>query len=241
MDNLRVPSDVTVTNDNYMDILNTPSVSSSEKIYDFADLYSESEELELYNSVSEYIKNTKIDVGIVTTRNLSGFSISDYAYNFYDYNDFSEEGVIFIIYVGGDEDEIFMGNSGKTNGDVFSIYSDSRINAILSYTYKDIESGNYYTATSNYIKIIDGFYTKDRGSNYKVDSNGNIIKTIPWIEVLILSITLTFIIVFIFICKLKNNSKDSLNSILDKKLDTSTLIIKTNSDNLVDTIVSNVK
>ena len=43
-DNLLVPEDVTVTSNNINDILKTPAVFSSEKIYDFADLYTDNEE-----------------------------------------------------------------------------------------------------------------------------------------------------------------------------------------------------
>jgi uncharacterized protein len=238
---MRVPSDVTVDSNNYNDILNTPSVSSSEKIYDFADLYTDSEEKDLFSYISDYIKNTNIDVCIVTTNNLNGFGISDYAYNFYDYNDFLEEGVVFVISVANTEPEIFMGNSGKSDGDVFTIYSDSRINQTLAYVYKDIASGNYYTASLNYIKILDGFYSKDRGGNYRVDEDGNIVKEIPWIEIVILALAITFIIVLIFIYKLTNNGKFSYKNILEEKLNSKTLMVKNNGDVLIDSVITKEK
>src|SRR5574344_564031 len=98
-----VPKDVVVDENNINNILNTPAVSSSEKVYDYADLLTDDEEKKLVTNINEYISNSIIDVAIVTTNNLNGYSISDYAYNFYDYNDFMSDGVVFVIKVGGSE------------------------------------------------------------------------------------------------------------------------------------------
>ena len=43
-DDLRINSWITVTEENKDNILNTPSVNEEEKIYDFADLYTDEEE-----------------------------------------------------------------------------------------------------------------------------------------------------------------------------------------------------
>ena len=84
-DNLLVPSDVVVDSNNINNIMKTPSVSSSEKLYDFADLLTDSEEEKLVKRINKYVNSSTIDVAIVTTNDLLGFSIDDYAYNFYDY------------------------------------------------------------------------------------------------------------------------------------------------------------
>ena len=68
------------------------------------------------------------------------------------------------------------------------------------YVYKDIAGGSYYKAVDDYIKILDGFYRMNDG-NYKVDKEGRVVKSIPWIEIVVLSVALTFIIVVIlFLC-----------------------------------------
>ena len=92
-----VPADVLVREDNIQDIMKTPAVSASEKIYDYADLYSEQQEKDLFKKITDFIDESKIDVAIVTTNNQNGYGIRDYAYNFYDYNDFKIEGIIFVI------------------------------------------------------------------------------------------------------------------------------------------------
>lgn len=231
-DNLMVPNDVAVTEENKRDILNTPAVNSDEKIYDYADLYTDSEEKKIYKRLKEYTKSTKIDAIIVTTRKLNGFNISDYAYNFYDYNDFKTNGVIFVIYLSNDV-EIYMGNSGSKNSKVFKVYTDKRINETLAYTYKYIGKGEYYTGTDKYISILEGFYKLEVNGNYRVNEDGKVVKTIPWIEMIILSVAISFIVLMALYYKLKDNNKIIVKDNLDGKLDNSTLMVKVEKDELV--------
>lgn len=228
-DNLYLPKDVIVTDENYDSILKTPAVSSKEKIYDFADLFSEEEESSLYEKINDYIDYSNFDLAIITVDDIGDKSISDFAYNFYDYNDFLDDGVVFVIYKHPSDPEIFMGNSGKSDSKTFKIYSDYRINAILSYVYSDIEQGNYYSASVNYIKILKGFYEKENG-DYKVDDDGNLVKRIPWIEIIVLSLSLTFIVVVFFIYGIKNSNKNNYKDYLDEVLDNNTLIVRKDID-----------
>ena len=66
--NLMVPSDVRVTDENKNDILKTPAVSAKEKVYDYADLYTDEEEKELFSIISHYIGSSEYDSALVTTK-----------------------------------------------------------------------------------------------------------------------------------------------------------------------------
>jgi len=237
-DNLLVPKDVLVDETMIDSILVTPAVSSGEKVYDYANLLSDDEEKKIYEKLDEYIKRSKIDAIVVTTNDLGGKTLGDYTYNFYDYNEFMDDGVIFVIYMNQKNPEIYMGNSGKKDGNAFSIYTDIRINQTLEYVYKYIIDGNYYDAVNNYIKIVSGFYELDRHGDYRVNEEGEIVHNIPWVEIVILSLALTFIIVILAFSKY--HKKNNLKS-LEEKLDTSTLKVLTESDNLTNTIVSDKK
>lgn len=230
---LLIPDDVVVDSNNIGDILNTPAVSSKEKIYDYAEIFSKDQEEYLYERLTNYINNSKIDGIIITTRDLGGYSINQYTYNFYDYNDFADEGVAFIIYLGDNEPKIFMGNSGPRDGKVFSLYNEERIKQILEYVYQDIKIGNYYSATENYIKIIDGFYNLDRNGNYRLNTNGNIVRIVPWFEVSLLAATLTFIIIMLLIFKL--NTKSMVSYGLDDNINNSTMMVRLLEDTLIET------
>lgn len=239
-DNLRVPSDVVVDNNNIDNIMKTPSIKAKEKIYDFAYLLTDSEEQELYKSIKEYIDYTKIDCVIVTTRDLAGFTINEYTYNFYDYNNFKTDGVIFVIYMNNGKPEIFMGNSGNRDGKVFSIYNDYRIKETLKYVYeKNLRNNDYYNACDNYLKLIKAFYNIDsKGSgDYRVGEDGNLEKNIPWIELIILSLALTFVVIMVMMYALglfkKTKNIDNFESYINKK----TMKVKKLDEDLVDTIV----
>ncbi|MBQ6323981.1 MAG: TPM domain-containing protein [Bacilli bacterium] len=228
-DNLYLPDDVEVTSKNINNILSTPAVNSSEKIYDYADLFSVEEEISLYEDVNNYINNSKMDLVIVTVADLGGKELEDYAYNFYDYNDFLDEGIVFVIHKEKDTSNLFMGNSGNKGSKIFNIYTDARINETLSYIYEDIKKEEYYSATRNYIKIVNGFYEKN-SSSYKLDENGNFIKIIPWFELIIISLSLTFVIVMLLFFKTKNSLKTKYSDYLKSKIDDGSLIIRTDLD-----------
>lgn len=232
-DNLRVPKDVIVSENNINDIIATPSVKSSEKIYDFADVLTKSEEKKLYNNITQYISDSKYDAVIVTTNNLCGFSISNYTYNFYDYNDFSDEGIIFVIYLNGSDPEIFMGNSGDQDSKIFTLYNQQMINSSLRYLYENsISKGNYFEACNNYIKIIEGFYAKNSTGNFKVNDEGKIVKSIPFIEIGVISVALTFIIMVLLVTGFKNK-KILVKENVDNYLNKNTMVVKNEYDKLL--------
>ncbi len=236
-----VPADVLVREDNIQDIMKTPAVSASEKIYDYADLYSEQQEKDLFKKITEFIDESKIDVAIVTTNNQNGYGIRDYAYNFYDYNDFKIEGIIFVISLEGPEPEIYMGNSGDSTGRVFSTYTGVRIGQILKYVYQDISIGHYYSATSNFVKIIKGFYDIDRNGDYTVGEDGQVIRILPWTEIVILTIALSFIVIFSCFLQIRSNNRIHNKSDIGSLIDDTTLVVKLNSDNYIESVLQKKK
>lgn len=232
-DNLIVPNDVIVDSSNINAILKTPAVSSMEKIYDYANLYSDKEEKKLFQQISQYIEKTNIDAVLVTTKNLNGFSLSDYAYHFYDYNDFKNSGVIFVVYIDNLEPHVFMGS----NGLAASIYSDVYIQQVLKYFIKDAKSKNYYEATGDYYRILDELYKGD--GEYRVNSKGEVVKIVPWIEIVIIAISLSFIVTFMILSLLKRKRKKFFRNLFVEKLNNDTLMVKLESDDLIDTLVNN--
>ena len=165
--NLLLPKDVVVTDDNLQHILNTPAVDSKEKVYDFADVLSDPEEEKILKSIKKFIKSSGYDSVVVTTNNLNGYKMTDYSYNFYDYNDFKDNGLIFVIFVNESNPEIFMTtNSLSTDADVYKIYNkDDRVKQTLAYVYKDVQNKEYYSAVDKYLTVVQGFYDLEKGSN----------------------------------------------------------------------------
>ena len=215
--------------------LKIPIVSSEDKIYDYLNLLSKQDMNNLKNKIDDFVKETKIDIAIVITNELYDLSINEYSNNFYDYNNFLDEGVVFVIYLNEKEPEIYMGNNGDKSSKIFNIYNDKRIKQILTYIYKDIESENYSKAINDYITILDGFY-RLAGENYKVSQNGKIVKIIPWLEISVNAVCLTFILIILLISRFYGKKK-IIN--YQAKIDYNSLMIKTEYDKLISNKVSN--
>lgn len=163
----RVADWVQITDSNKDAILNTPSVDASEKVYDFADLLTDSEEQDIYYQVQEFIMENDMDLAIVTIDSNNKGSQAEYADDFYDYNDFgvgsSRDGVLFLIDM--QYRQIYM----STTGDAIKMYNDSRISSIMDEIYLYMSDGDYYSGVSSFID--EASYYADLGyPDYGSDS-----------------------------------------------------------------------
>lgn len=218
-DNLMVPNDVIVNNKTIEDIMKTPSVDSKEKIYDFLNILSSSEKDEIYQDILEFQKMSKLDCVIVLTDSLNGFDINQYAYHFYDYNDFSNEGIIFVV-ATMDNKKIFMGNNGDRRSVVYSTYTDNRIQDILKNVYTNIKIDNYYQAFKDYMHFVKDYYESSNDvSNENLVKKNNSFDFVVLVELVIISLSLTFIITLLLYNKIKKNV---VNNHL-QKIDSSTM------------------
>ena len=227
--NLLLPSDVDMTKISVDAVMRVPAVDAKAKIYDFADLLTDAEESQIYIQLNEFTNNTGLDAVIVTTSDLAGFAMSDYTYNFYDYNDFKDNGIAFVIYVSEDTRSIYMGNNGPRNSEVFTAYTDSRVASILKYVYQNhIQKNDYVGACESFIKLADGFYIKSFGT-YHVTDGGDVVKTFPWVSIVIITVFVSFIIVVLVISKFQKHEK-KVDTTLKKAIQTSSMIVKCEYD-----------
>lgn len=179
---------VTVTDQNRDNILKTPAVDASEKVYDFADLFTPSEEEQLYSKISQYIDSYDLDLVVVTINENNKFSPTIYADDFYDYNDFGigrdRDGVLLLIDM--QYRQIYM----STCGSAIKMYTDAKIDSVMDAVYTYMSSADYYEGVSNYIQIISDDAAKfgNRIINYVIYA-------------MIGSFVITFIVMFILIRK----------------------------------------
>ena len=84
------------------------------RIADWAELLTEEEEAELSDKLDEISERQQVDIVVVTVDSLEGESPSDYADDFYDYNDygFGEErdGILFLLSM--EERDWYISTSG---------------------------------------------------------------------------------------------------------------------------------
>lgn len=149
-----------VTSSNKINVLTTPFVDANEKIYDYADILTDSEEIELKSLIDQYVSKTNMDLVILSTDlAYSDYLLEDYAADFYDYNDF---GINFDYYSGS----ILIINMNSYNrfyniytfGNAIRYYSDSRLENILDNIYYDIADASYFNGFKKFISEETTYY-----------------------------------------------------------------------------------
>lgn len=233
-DNLLISSDITVTSQNLDNILNTPAIDASEKIYDFADLLTPSEEEEIYQQVNQFINKTNFDLAIVTINDNNKLSAMEYADDFYDYNDFGTDaeysGILFLIDM--DTREIYMSTTGKA----IAMYSDSRIDMTLDAIYQEFSERHYMQGITKFVTIIENYDTmglpSNKDSKYAISDTGEIYREFPWLIVLGAPLAITIIVIGIMIHK---NKLVRVATSSREYLDKDSLKMRVVSDRLIST------
>ncbi len=168
---------------------NTPVVDATKKIYDYANLITKDEEEVLYNKVQEFINKYDMDMAIVTINSNPKSSSMAYADDFYDYNNFgkgtNKTGLLFLIDMQNRNMWI------STTGDAINIYTDSRINTILDYTYDKISNEDYNGCAEQFIDKASYFANKGL-------TGGSKVVTVP--KMICNSLIFAGIVTIVFIC-----------------------------------------
>lgn len=196
-DNLGVPSYIQVTEDNKDDILSTPLVDSSLKVYDFADTFSEDEKNDLYDKVTEFIEKYNMDMVIVTINENPKSSAKAYAQDFYDYNTFgtndTHDGILFLIDFSVRNVQIV------TTGYAIQVYSDLRIDSILDDVFEYMSS-DYYEAALAFVESASTYAELGPGSGGSPKLTGlDKLRVLPWMGILIFAVISTIIVVGIIV------------------------------------------
>lgn len=156
---LKVPKKIKYKSSMEHNVLLTPSVNANEKIYDFAELLTEEEEKQLYDKVKEFLANTNLDLAIVTINTNVKNSTQEYADDFYDYNDFSIDGLAFVIDM---QNRIFY---ISTAGKAMLYYDDYRIEYILSALDQEMYNHEYFNACNTLISQLTEYYDSGFSDN----------------------------------------------------------------------------
>ena len=194
--NYLIPSDVRVTESNRERILNTPAINSNEKVYDFAELLSSTEEDNLYKQIKSFVDGTELDFAVVTIKENNKGSAQTYAHDFYDFNYFAGNGLLFLIDM--DTRTIYM----VTKGSAVDLFPNSRMEPILGNVYKKVSDGKYYDACSTFLTSISAFVDigeVQADEDVVVNEDGTISKDLHIGEVLIFALVGTVVVILIMI------------------------------------------
>lgn len=223
---LKVPKKIKYKSSMEHNVLLTPSVNANEKIYDFAELLTEEEEKQLYDKVKEFLANTNLDLAIVTINTNVKDSTQEYAADFYDYNDFSIDGLAFVIDM---QNRIFY---ISTAGKAMLYYDDYRIEYILSALDQEMYNHEYFNACNTLISQLTEYYDSgfsDNADKYVIVGT-QIYRKTPYLLLSIIAVVSATIGTLILALrnkkvKLASNSNDYFdNKAFEKTKDTKELI-----------------
>ncbi len=175
-EDLLLPKGIEATNENLSNIMMTPAVDAKEKIYDFGEILTTTEEQKLYEEIVNYINQTNMDIAIVTVKYNNKHNVQTYAEDFYDYNNFgvgkSRDGILYVIDM--DLQQIYLTATGKA----IRTYSDKRYNTMLDNAFQYVANGDYYGSCSSLIKSALSYSKIDstEDDSYVINEDGTVVK-----------------------------------------------------------------
>jgi len=135
-------------------------VDTSIKVYDYADLFSDSEEASLSDQANDILERQNIDIAIVTTDDVGRKSSIQYADDFYDYNDFGygsrKSGLLLLINM--QDREVWISTAGEAMG----LFNNSSIVRIIDEMYDYLDDDDYYSAGVRFLSSADEHISSER-------------------------------------------------------------------------------
>lgn len=186
MQDLGVHKKWNITDSNKGNVLRTPYVDATKKIYDYAEILTPEEETKLKEKIGAFIEHTHMDMVILTIDMpyTNDAQNEDYAADFYDYNDF---GLDFKNYDG----VLLLRNAWSTDpyfnvytfGEAQLYFDYDRCENMLDHIYSYFVNKQYLSGMELFISDFTNYY--DRGialPDYYVDDMGYIHKkyTVPY-------------------------------------------------------------
>ena len=169
------------------------------KIYDYAQILNDKEEKDLKKSVDKYIKKYNIDMVLVTIKHYNQNTLEEYMELFYNTNKFgigdNKDGIMFTIDLKNDDIGI------KTFGITNDLYSENELNKILT---KVNKKDNTKDKLSTFIKYSNKYIDEYDSDTFDDD----VLISVDWIGITIISFILSTLVVFIGLLKSKNKSSN---------------------------------
>ncbi|WP_010282112.1 TPM domain-containing protein [Bacillus timonensis] len=154
----------------------TGAFANGESIFDQANLFSDTEKVELQEQASRLSEQFQMDITIVTTNDSEGKSARQYASDFYDSHEFgygqTEDGVLYLIDMDNREVYIF------TRDRIVDYFPDVTVEEILDHVYPYLTEEAFGESAKAFLADLE--MTMDKGipegsssSDGYVPSEGN--------------------------------------------------------------------
>ena len=180
MENYGVHKKWKITEKNISNVMKTPYVDSSLKIYDYANILTIEEETKVKSLIDEYIEKTGMDMVFVSINMPYAIDYENekYAADFYDYNDFGlsnkDYSGVILLRNAYEKDPYF---NVYTFGEGQLYYDYDRCESMLDDIYPYFKSNSYLKGLELFISDFSNYY--DSGvalENYYIDEYGQLHK-----------------------------------------------------------------
>lgn len=104
---------------------------------DQAELFSQEEEQELTSRIGELTADWHMDFVVVTTEDAEGKTSEEYADDYYDYNGYADDGVLYLIDL--DNGSVWISTKGK----MIRYLTDARVDAVIDAGYENLKDKDY--------------------------------------------------------------------------------------------------
>ena len=115
----------------------TSKVNFTDKVYDFANLLTDSEKTSIQKEIDRAVQNTKLEIVVLTVNNNLGYSQRRLADDFYDYGGFGDTGILLLVDMQARE--IYI----STAGIAVLYFNDTVIETILDDIAGNASAGDY--------------------------------------------------------------------------------------------------
>lgn len=174
------------------------------RLYDLADILTDSEETALLEKLDEVSLRQKMDVVILTVNDIEDYdSAADYADYIYDSCNYgygqNQDGILLLISMENHDWAISTGGYGIT------AFTDAGLDYIESQIKDDLSDGNYAEAFDTYVTLCDTFIEQARtGTPYDKNNLPRKPLSIIWIPI---SIGIGIILALIIVGTMKDELK----------------------------------
>ncbi|THE10031.1 TPM domain-containing protein [Bacillus timonensis] len=131
----------------------TAAFANTEFVFDQANLFSETELVELQEQASKLTEQFQMDIRIVTTNNSEGKSARQYASDFYDSHGFgygeTEDGILYLIDMDNREVYIF------TRDRIVDYFPDYTVEDILDRVYPYLTEGSFGESAKTFLSDLE--------------------------------------------------------------------------------------
>ncbi|MCR4632795.1 MAG: TPM domain-containing protein [Erysipelotrichaceae bacterium] len=140
-------------------------------VNDYSDLLSDEEEEKINAKLQKIRDKYGFDAVVVTTDSFNGMSARDYADDFYDYSQYSDDGIVFILNMS--ERTWYVSTKGRG----YDFFTDYGIDMIFEEMADELSDGHYYKAFVIYADQVEEYIVN--GMNGDIADIDNEVKKKP--------------------------------------------------------------